>query len=403
MSKPIPSVLVVGAGATGLAAALALARSSARDLRIGLVGQRDACAGNGRTAALFSGSMALIRALGIWPKLEAYCAPILGIRIVDDTGRLWRAPEITFRARDAGLDEFGWNVPNGALVEALWDAVEASALIDVIGEGAVEGLEPGAEGVRVLLAGSRVLNARLVVAADGAGSICRKGAGIGARTWRYEQTAITTIFAHSRAHQGISTEFQRRAGPCTTVPMPGLRSSLVWVEQKAEALRLAALGDEPFRSALETRLAGLLGSIGEIGSRQVFPLSGLAADSMAARRVVLTGEAGHVMPPIGAQGLNLSFRDVAWLAEYVGDAAKRGDDPGGALVLSAYRGARERDVVTRIAAVDALNRSLVSELLPVALVRGLGLHVLGAAPGLKRLVIEQGLASSGRLPRLMQQ
>ena len=120
-----------------------------------------------------------------------------------------------------------------------------------------------------------VLAARLVVGADGRQSLCRQAAGISARTWGYEQSAVACTFSHQRPHRGISTEFHRPAGPFTVVPSPGNASSLVWVERPSTAEALAALPEPDFRAALEERLQGLLGGVGDIGPRAVFPLSGL--------------------------------------------------------------------------------------------------------------------------------
>ena len=271
----------------------------------------------------------------------------------------------------------------------------------LVTDGPVLDLMFGPDRVTLTLAGGRRIAARLVIAADGRNSICRQAAGIAARTWTYRQSAIATRFVHSRPHDGISTEFHRHAGPLTTVPLPGLASSLVWVDRPAIAAHLAGLDDAAFRATLEARLYGLLGSIGEIGARQTFPLSGLIAERLAKNRVALVGEAAHVLPPIGAQGLNLGLADAATLADIVADARSKGD-AGSAAALDAYHQARTRDVAARSLAVDALNRTLTSNLLPIDLARGFGLHVLGAFPPLRRALVRRGLEPAGPRPRLMQ-
>jgi 2-octaprenyl-6-methoxyphenol hydroxylase len=180
-----------------------------------------------------------------------------------------------------------------------------------------------------------------------------------------------------------------------------LRSSLVWVERPDEAQRLAALSEADFRAILEERLQGLLGSVGEIGPRAVFPLSGLTAERFGLNRVALVGEAGHVIPPIGAQGLNLGFRDAATLADCVADALAQGRDPGGAATLDAYSARRKPDVSSRITTIDVLNRSLISDLVPVHLARGLGIVALKALGPLRRFAIREGLQPSRELPALL--
>jgi 2-octaprenyl-6-methoxyphenol hydroxylase len=246
-------------------------------------------------------------------------------------------------------------------------------------------------------------SAALVVAADGRNSLCRQAADIKTSAWTYPQAAIAASFTHDRPHGQVSTEFHRSSGPFTTVPLPGLASSLVWVERPEEAQRLAALDDDAFRKALEVRLQGLLGSVGDISPRTVFPLSGLTANSFGRSRVALVGEAGHVIPPIGAQGLNLGLRDAAALADCVADAVARKQDPGSPAVLDAYEASRRSDVTSRVMTVDLLNRSLISGFLPLHLARGIGLHALKSIGPLRRYVVHEGLQPSSSVPTLMRQ
>jgi 2-octaprenyl-6-methoxyphenol hydroxylase len=168
------------------------------------------------------------------------------------------------------------------------------------------------------------------------------------------------------------------------------------------ARRLSDMDDATFRGALETRLQGLLGPLGALGTRGVFPLSGLTANEAGRNRVALVGEAAHVIPPIGAQGLNLGFRDAAILADCVSDALQAGRDIGGVQTLAAFSAARRTDISSRAWSIDLLNRSLISGFLPVQLLRGAGLFALKTIAPLRRLAIREGLAPSFVTPRLMQ-
>jgi 2-octaprenyl-6-methoxyphenol hydroxylase len=383
-------VIVVGAGPAGLAAAGALALAG---LRVAVIGKR-AVPGiaDQRTAALFNGSVELLRRLGAWDKLAPLAAPLRGIRIIDDTDAWLKAPELLFEAHEAGLPRFGFNIANADLTAGLAATVAAMQHVTLIDGGGVTAIDPSADHVRVTLAEGNVLTAPLIVAADGRQSLGRTAAGIAAETWSYPQVAITTRFRHTRPHGGISTEFHRAAGPCTVVPLPPDRdgdwSSLVWVERKP--------------IAVAERLHGLLGRISDIAPRRAFPLGGLSTTSLGARRIALVGEAGHVLPPIGAQGLNLGLRDAAALADCVNAASgDTGGDIGADSMLAAYTAARKSDITTRTTAVDLLNRSLIADLLPVNLARGFGVHVLRAFPLLKRQVMAAGLQPPGTLPSLM--
>jgi 2-octaprenyl-6-methoxyphenol hydroxylase len=399
---PATSAVVVGGGPAGLAAALALLQAG---LPVTLAAGPHRPGGHSRdrrTAALFAGSVELLRNLGVWDGLKTDCAPLTAIRLIDDSGRLLRAPEVTFDAREVGLEAFGYNVPNDRLLDALMAQASRAPRLHSITTGGARSVRVGQGLVRVTLAEGQDILATLAVAADGRHSLTRDAAGITVQTWSYPQSAIVTWFSHQRTHGGVSTEFHRPSGPFTTVPMPGLASSLVWVEQPAEAERLLALSDTDFRRQIEHRLGGLLGSVGEVGPRALFPLSGLTPDVFGRNRVALVGEAGHVIPPIGAQGLNLGLRDAATLADCVMDALADGGDPGGSNVMDRYSALRAPDVNGRITAVDILNRALLSPYLPVHLLRGFGLHVLNSVGPLRRLLVQEGVQPSSYVPRLMQ-
>jgi 2-octaprenyl-6-methoxyphenol hydroxylase len=390
-------VCVVGAGPVGQAAALCLAEYVER---VALVGPPPAGRDN-RTAALFASSVQLLRNLGLWQAGHEDGEPLRAIRIIDDMGRLLRAPEVVFRASEVDLASFGFNVPNGRLVETFRKLAAAHPGITTFESATLSRLELGPDSAQLRLSDDTQIAAGLVVGADGRNSLCRRSAGIGTRTWSYEQSALTCTFTHAREHGGVSTEFHRQAGPFTVVPSPGRSSSLVWVERPAIAKRLAGLDETSFRGTLEARLQGLLGSVGEIGPRAVFPLTGLTANEAGANRVALVGEAAHVIPPIGAQGLNLGLRDAAVLADCVRDALATGHPLGGCEMVSAYARARRTDIASRAWSIDLLNRSLISGFLPVQLLRGLGLHALNTVTPLRRLAIREGLSPSFVTPKLM--
>jgi 2-octaprenyl-6-methoxyphenol hydroxylase len=401
-TRPYDAV-VVGDGPAGLIAALALAKLQVRIVLVAPPAEPARLAADTRTTALFGGSIELLHHVEAWAALESLCAPLTGLRIIDDTGALLRAPETLFRASDLGLVGFGFNVANSDLTRVLSELVELRGSWITRAQARVVALDHRDDHVVVVTDNHRhPIHGRLVVAADGRNSVCRKAAAIAAETWSYPQGALATRFEHSRPHGETSTEFHRRAGPLTTVPMPGQQSSLVWVDRPDETARLMALSDDAFARELEDRLQGLLGAVRKVQRRAVFPLSGLSAETMGRNRVALVGEAAHVLPPIGAQGLNLGFRDAAWLAEIVSAARARGDDIGSSEVLESYDRARRPDVATRTVAIDALNRSLTADLLPLDLLRGAGLASLNAFPSLRQLVMKEGISPSrGPLPTLL--
>ena len=387
-------IAVVGGGLTGMAAALALARAG---VHVALIVKAGAPPLDLRTAALFPASVQLLRNLGVWEACEAEATVLAAIRIVDDTGWLLRAPETQFCAADLGLPALAWNIANCALGRALEAGIARCPGVIRIETAATPSYSSTADGIVIGWAEGSEITARLVVAADGRESPLRAFAGISVARHQHDQTALVTTFAHSRPHRNVSTEIHREAGPLTTVPMPGNRSSLVWVERPREAARLAALEGPAFVAQLQQRLHGLLGQLSDLTPRMSFRLQDMTTEAFARGRIALVGEAAHVLPPIGAQGLNLGLRDVADLAEAVLTAA----DPGTAEVLEAYNRVRRRDAGVRSRTVSVLNQSLASGALSLQLARGLGLHALNAVPPLKRLVMQQGATGLAPLPSLM--
>lgn len=386
MSRPTArhhcTIAVVGGGPAGLAAALLLADDGHE---VTLVAPPRA-AEDRRTSALLAGSVTLLERLGVWSSLVATATPLKTIRIVDGTHRLIRAPEVSFSASEIELPAFGYNVTNADLVAALERAVAARAIPRIQDAALSSTCEDGS--IVIGLASGDALQSKLVVAADGGQSRMRHEAGIAVDSWRYPQAALVCNLRHTLPHAFVSTEFHTEAGPFTLVPLAGNRSGLVWVDRPEEARRRLDLSDDALAAEIAERSAWILGDITVDGPRQVFPLSGMTARRFAAHRTALIGEAAHMFPPIGAQGLNLGYRDVAALAEVLA----RADDPGGEDVLAGYDRARRFDVASRTFAVDALNRTLLSGLLPVQALRGLSLFLLDRVPALRKAAMRQGLA-----------
>jgi 2-octaprenyl-6-methoxyphenol hydroxylase len=380
-------IAVIGSGAAGAAAALSLAHAG---FSVALVGPPPPRA-DGRTIALLGLSWRMMAEWGVVQALGDTVAPLSVMRIVDDTGSLFRQPPVDFSAAEMDLDAFGWNVEATALVTALTDAARAHEEISVHPVIATA-LEPAGDNWRIATAAGDIV-ATLVVGADGRNSIVRKAAGIEAKGWSYPQSALTVILKHSREHRDASTEFHTRSGPCTLVPLPGKRSSLVWMSAPEDGARLMAMDDTALALAIERQCHAILGRMEIDGPRGLVPMSGLEVECFSAPGLALVGEAAHVFPPIGAQGLNLGFRDIADLVQAVGNARASGRSIGGVEAMAAYDRARKPDVKARTMAVDAMNRSLLSALLPVDFARGLGLLALANIAPLRRLAMRTGLGA----------
>ncbi len=386
-------VAVVGGGPAGLVCAIALADAGVDTLVVA-----PPRAADNRTTALLAGSVAALQTLGVWERCVPHAAPLRKIRLVDDTARLLRAPEVLFDAAEIGLEAFGHNIENRHLLAAL-EARAAELNLARIAAPALA-VESDESGVTIKHAGATA-RVSLAIGADGARSLCRAAAGIGSQRRTYPQTALTLNLSHARPHGDISTEFHTESGPFTLVPLPGRRSSLVGVLDPAIAQELDAMTGPALAEEIERRAHSLLGRMSVEPGRGLFPLTVESAESAGRARIALVGEAAHVLPPIGAQGLNLGLRDSATIAEIVADARRQHLDVGAPEVFARYNAQRRADVMSRTVAVDMLNRSLLTGFIPAHAMRGLSLYLVDHIDPLRRALMREGVAPAASQPRLM--
>ena len=385
------TAIVAGAGPAGLSAAALLAKEGVKTALVAPASPEDP-----RTVALMQPSIQLLRYLDIWPgSLEALAAPLRKLRMIDDTGSLLAAPNLEFDSQELNLEAFGWNIPLGQLLPALRKRAEDLGVTFI--ESTATGAKSAGDIIRIALSNASEISAFVCIAADGANSAMRTAAGISTNSWSYDQAAFATSFAHSMGHDNISTEYHKSAGPFTTVPLPDGRSSLVWMERPPRAETLMAMSDKELAAEIQIETHGELGLISDLGPRKSFPMKGLTALQFAKDRVILIGEAAHVVPPIGAQGLNMSLRDAALAADLI-LAAK---DPGSESVMSEYNAARRAEVLPRQQLIDLMNKSLLLGLLPMESARAASLAALHYIGPLKRIVMQHGLSPTQNLPFAM--
>jgi len=386
------TILVAGAGPVGLAASLAVAKAGFNTILIG----PEAGATDARTTALMVPALDYLKTLGIDPTFADNAAPLRTMRIIDATKRLLRSPTVVFHASEIERDQFGANIPNSVLVQTLSDAVAAEPRITRM-LSTVRDWEPSANRITAVLESGERIDGALVIAADGRGSPAREAAGIRSIGHPYPQSALVLSFQHKRPHGDTSNEFHTETGPFTQVPLPGDRSSLVWVVSPAQAEALDALDDTELARRIEERMQSMLGAVTVLPGRQIYPLSARMPLSFARSRIALVGEAAHVFPPIGAQGLNLGIRDVQTIAGLLSDYPQ---DPGADAVLRRYSRSRTPDVFARNGAVNLLNRSLLSSMLPAQLARSAGLTLMENIGPLRGFFMREGMTPGSGLRSL---
>lgn len=392
-------ILISGGGIAGLTAAAAFGSAGFSVICVDPappVTERDAEGSDLRTTAFLQPARALLDECGLWARLDDHAAPLDVMRIVDAGGETHQ-PRLTreFRSADISDQPFGWNLPNWLLRREMLARLEALPNVQFRPGTATTRLFTREGEARVGLSDGATLRTRLVVAADGRESPMRRAAGIDVHTTRYGQKALAFATTHDIPHDNVSTEIHRSGGPFTLVPLPDWdgrpSSAVVWMERGPRAKELLALDRPAFEAAMTERSCGLFGPLTLASRRTIWPIISQSAARLSGERIALMAEAAHVVPPIGAQGLNMSLRDLRCLLDL---AQAHRADPGTAQVLEAYHAARIRDVELRVRGIDLLNRASMAGAQPLRDARALGLGALYGLAPVRHTLMRMGLGVS---------
>ena len=405
-------VVISGGGMAGATLALALDQAG---LTVALVDsvpmeQQTVAGFDGRASAIAYSAMRQWRALGLADELIANTQPIRRIVVTDGPAVGASAsrrpqPRLEISAADIGdmdADEpLGWMVENLKIRTALQAGLARSSVM-VVAPATAIGLDRIGGLPMLRLADGRKLAGRLIVGAEGRRSVVREAVGIKVNGWTYGQTGVVATVKLARPHDGTAWQHFMPGGPLAILPLTEDRASLVWTERHARAEALRRMPTAAFQSLLARRFGDALGKPELIGERFAYPLSFQSAESCVGDRVVLVGDAAHGVHPIAGQGLNLGLKDVAALAQTLGDAAEMGEDIGGAVVLERYARWRRLDVAAGSAAADLFARTFSSDLDALRLVRGVGMSLVSQTTPVRRLLAREAGGASGDLPRLLQ-
>lgn len=400
MEQSLKNISIIGTGPVGLISAIALSKMT--DFKITLFGPKlsiDLLEKDTRTTAFMAPSIQLLDKCDIWKNCNQNASPLKHLRMIDDCGSLIRAPECYFSSQELDMPYFAQNIPNSDLNKALIEMILDENKITWIETEAVTNIENNKDNVLITTSEEKTHSADYCIGADGRNSICRQATSIETSKWDYDQTAIACAFTHSEPHKATSTEIHRTTGPMTLIPLEENRSSLVWSLTPKEASRITALDDDEFSSLLFENSHAILGEITSVEPRKAFPITGLKLDKFAENRIALVGEAAHVIPPIGAQGMNLGLRDAAHLIDILKNAVSNHDLI--AKITDEYNKSRKTDIMSRTFVIDMLNKSLLLNNISLRSIRTAGLTILRNFKSMRQMIMQQGLGDEMNLPSLM--
>lgn len=393
-------ILISGGGVAGLTAAAAFGAAGFTVICVDPappVTEAGADGADMRTTAFLQPARQVLEEAGLWTRLAPHAAALKIMRIVDAGGEV-PEPRLVkdFDSGEIGDEPFGWNFPNWLLrregVARLAELPNVSFRPGI----ATRALLTREGEARVTLSDGAQIGAKLLVAADGRDSPVRQALGINVQTTRYGQKALAFAVTHPVPHENVSTEVHRSGGPFTLVPLPdrdGLPcSAVVWMERGPEVLRLAALPEAEFEAEMLARSAGLFGPLTLATRRSVWPIISQIADRFDGERTALLAEAAHVVPPIGAQGLNMSLADLACLLDL---AAAAPDRLGDRAMLTAYHRRRWPEVRARVTGIDLLNRTSMLSARPLRDLRASALNALYSLKPVRTTLMKAGLGMKG--------
>lgn len=372
-------VAVVGASLTAYITALYLASKGFNCYLLGRKQKKQ----DYRSTALMMPAIEILQYLNLWQILSSKAMPLKKLVLIDATERLFRSPTIQFYSHEIGLSQFGYNISNIFLYSVLADLINNTANIQVLDSNVID-CQYQSTSAHLTLDNQQIIKADYVIGADGRNSIVRNSLHIATQTTKLEQIALVFAIKHQQNNQFGSTEFHYPTGPLTIVPMTEYSSNVIWVVSKAQSEQLLKSEPEAVVEQLQQALFYFLGELEITSALQSWPLMSLRADRLADKNAFLVGESAHILPPLGAQGLNLTIRDIVALAEIL---EAHYQEP--AIAIEKYNQKRKLDVYSRVNFIQELNNSLIKNSMFLQLLKTIGLDTVKSVPAVKRWLMSE--------------
>lgn len=392
-------VIILGGGLVGLTLAIALDKHGLSGIVVDPADPETSISPtfDGRTTAVSSSSYRMLKAIGVVDRIAGEGCPIESIQVSDGLapgGLVFDPPE--------GDDPLGMMFENRLIRTALYESAKAAKSLQFLTRSRAADVVRDAAGVRVALEDGRLLEAPLLIGAEGRNSPTREAANIPVARWHYDHVAIIQTIAHERPHGNVAYEIFYPDGPFAILPMlPGTRSAIVWSIPRADAPATLDLPDRAIAAEIEKRMGGFLGKVTLAGPRSSYPLGFHHAATITGERLALVGDAAHGIHPIAGQGLNLGFRDAAALAQVLVEGARLGLDLGDAQLLDRYGRWRSLDTFTVAASTDILTRVYGVRGRMASAVRRFGMGLIHRLGPLKDRMMAEARGESGDQPLLL--
>jgi 2-octaprenyl-3-methyl-6-methoxy-1,4-benzoquinol hydroxylase len=391
-------VVIVGGGMVGAAVACCLGGS---ELKVAVIESQvpeafsSAQPHDLRVSALSIASKNILEAVGAWEGVTSrrYC-PFKRMRVWETAG------DTTFNSDDIRYPELGFIVENRITQLALLDRLPSFDNIELLMPQTITKIDYDGHESELVLADGRVLQAKLLVAADGGQSRVRQAVGLGVTSWDYNQHALVIYIETAYPQQDITWQRFVSSGPQAFLPLTGNYGSIVWYQSPDEVRRLQALSYEQLQAELVAAFPDCLGEVKQVLGVASFPLKRQHAQRYVKQGVALVGDAAHMINPLAGQGVNIGLLDAAALAEILVDARKRGKDIADLAVLQRYEAMRRNENLKMMTLMDVFYRSFSNDILPIKLLRNLGLGLAQRITPARNKAMKAAMGLEGRLPKL---